>query len=130
MCVKVLFVFFHLSPDSLCLLDDIKNKATCPTIVPSAVFYVYVLQEWNDYRLVWDPDIYDGIQKLRIPSHHIWLPDIVLYNKYSNALNTEPLTPPVHHTASVCTAKDACSNTFEIISTDKITSCKVFLDRV
>ncbi|KAI5087704.1 neuronal acetylcholine receptor subunit alpha-6 precursor, partial [Silurus meridionalis] len=37
-------------------------------------------QEWNDYRLVWDPDNYDGIQKLRIPSPHIWLPDIVLYN--------------------------------------------------
>uniref|UniRef100_A0A667WHY6 Cholinergic receptor, nicotinic, beta 5a n=1 Tax=Myripristis murdjan TaxID=586833 RepID=A0A667WHY6_9TELE len=38
------------------------------------------LQEWNDYRLRWDPDKYEGIKKLRIPSKHIWLPDIVLYN--------------------------------------------------
>ncbi len=38
-------------------------------------------QEWNDYRLRWDPDKYEGIKKLRIPSKHIWLPDIVLYNK-------------------------------------------------
>lgn len=40
------------------------------------------LQEWNDYRLRWDPEKYEGIKKLRIPSKHIWLPDIVLYNKY------------------------------------------------
>ncbi|KAK2919401.1 hypothetical protein Q8A73_003772 [Channa argus] len=41
---------------------------------------VWLCQEWNDYRLRWDPDKYDGIKKLRIPSKHIWLPDIVLYN--------------------------------------------------
>ncbi|KAG9352063.1 hypothetical protein JZ751_020476 [Albula glossodonta] len=35
---------------------------------------------WIDYRLSWDPSEYDGIDKLRIPSRHIWLPDIVLYN--------------------------------------------------
>ncbi|KAA0714798.1 Neuronal acetylcholine receptor subunit beta-4 [Triplophysa tibetana] len=37
-------------------------------------------QNWNDYRLSWDPAEYEGIDKLRIPSRHIWLPDIVLYN--------------------------------------------------
>ncbi|KAL4641747.1 neuronal acetylcholine receptor subunit beta-2-like [Arapaima gigas] len=41
---------------------------------------VWLTQEWNDYRLMWDPQEYEGIQKLRIPSQHIWLPDIVLYN--------------------------------------------------
>lgn len=44
------------------------------------------LQEWNDYRLRWDPEKYEGIKKLRIPSKHIWLPDIVLYNKYVNPI--------------------------------------------
>uniref|UniRef100_A0A3Q3KRH7 Cholinergic receptor, nicotinic, beta 4 (neuronal) n=1 Tax=Mastacembelus armatus TaxID=205130 RepID=A0A3Q3KRH7_9TELE len=38
------------------------------------------LQHWVDYRLSWDPAKYEGIDKLRIPSRHIWLPDIVLYN--------------------------------------------------
>lgn len=38
-------------------------------------------QVWNDYRLMWDPDEYDGIKKIRLPTQHIWLPDIVLYNK-------------------------------------------------
>uniref|UniRef100_A0A8C8A0R2 Cholinergic receptor, nicotinic, beta 5a n=1 Tax=Oryzias sinensis TaxID=183150 RepID=A0A8C8A0R2_9TELE len=43
-------------------------------------FGAFYLQEWNDYRLRWDPDKYEGIKKLRIPSKLIWLPDIVLYN--------------------------------------------------
>lgn len=63
-------------------------------------------QEWNDYRLTWDPDEYDGIQKLRIPSHHIWLPDIVLYNKYADAVKPDPLTPPVLRTTSTYTVKN------------------------
>ncbi|XP_033903185.1 neuronal acetylcholine receptor subunit beta-4-like [Acipenser ruthenus] len=41
---------------------------------------VWLTQEWDDYRLSWDPSEYDGIDKLRIPIRHIWLPDIVLYN--------------------------------------------------
>ncbi|XP_030649855.1 neuronal acetylcholine receptor subunit beta-4 [Chanos chanos] len=41
---------------------------------------VWLTQYWHDYRLAWDPSEYDGIDKLRIPSRHIWLPDIVLYN--------------------------------------------------
>uniref|UniRef100_A0A8C6UYF6 Cholinergic receptor, nicotinic, beta 4 (neuronal) n=1 Tax=Neogobius melanostomus TaxID=47308 RepID=A0A8C6UYF6_9GOBI len=41
---------------------------------------VWLTQHWVDYRLAWDPSKYEGIDKLRIPSRHIWLPDIVLYN--------------------------------------------------
>lgn len=38
-------------------------------------------QEWNDYKLKWNPDDYGGVETLHVPSEHIWLPDIVLYNK-------------------------------------------------
>ncbi|TSL89893.1 Neuronal acetylcholine receptor subunit beta-2 [Bagarius yarrelli] len=50
---------------------------------------------WNDYRLAWNPDEYEGVMKVRLPSRQIWLPDIVLYNNadgtyevsfYSNAV--------------------------------------------
>uniref|UniRef100_A0A673YIH3 Neuronal acetylcholine receptor subunit beta-4-like n=1 Tax=Salmo trutta TaxID=8032 RepID=A0A673YIH3_SALTR len=41
---------------------------------------VWLTQNWVDYRLSWEPSDFDGIDKLRIPSRHIWLPDIVLYN--------------------------------------------------
>uniref|UniRef100_UPI00358E21B6 neuronal acetylcholine receptor subunit beta-4-like n=1 Tax=Myxine glutinosa TaxID=7769 RepID=UPI00358E21B6 len=41
---------------------------------------VWLTQEWLDYRLTWEPNDYEGIKKLRIPAHFVWLPDIVLYN--------------------------------------------------
>nr|ADG63461.1 nicotinic acetylcholine receptor alpha 1 subunit [Pardosa pseudoannulata] len=41
---------------------------------------VWVEQEWNDYKLRWEPDEYGGVSKLRVPAEQIWLPDIVLYN--------------------------------------------------
>ncbi|XP_046875035.1 neuronal acetylcholine receptor subunit beta-2-like [Hypomesus transpacificus] len=55
----------------------------------------WLTQGWHDYRLMWDPEEYEGIKKIRLPSQHIWLPDIVLYNNadgtyevsfYSNAV--------------------------------------------
>ncbi|KAF2979070.1 hypothetical protein EK904_006615, partial [Melospiza melodia maxima] len=36
--------------------------------------------QWSDYRLSWDPEKYDNIQLLRVPSTMVWLPDIVLEN--------------------------------------------------
>ncbi|ROL47888.1 Neuronal acetylcholine receptor subunit beta-2 [Anabarilius grahami] len=56
---------------------------------------VWLTQEWQDYRLTWNPDEFDGMKKVRLPSKHIWLPDVVLYNNadgmyevsfYSNAV--------------------------------------------
>ncbi|XP_055335168.1 acetylcholine receptor subunit alpha-type unc-63-like [Paramacrobiotus metropolitanus] len=41
---------------------------------------VWVRQEWNDYKLSWDPKEYGNITVLYIPSEYMWLPDIVLYN--------------------------------------------------
>ncbi|XP_014874940.1 neuronal acetylcholine receptor subunit beta-4 isoform X2 [Poecilia latipinna] len=41
---------------------------------------VWLTQHWVDYRLSWEPSKYEGIDKIRIPSRHVWLPDIVLYN--------------------------------------------------
>ncbi|XP_075396867.1 neuronal acetylcholine receptor subunit beta-2 [Tenrec ecaudatus] len=56
---------------------------------------VWLTQEWEDYRLTWKPEEFDNMKKVRLPSKHIWLPDVVLYNNadgmyevsfYSNAL--------------------------------------------
>ena len=38
-------------------------------------------QEWKDYKFSWDPAEYGGVTELYVPSEHIWLPDIILYNK-------------------------------------------------
>ncbi|KAK9506752.1 hypothetical protein O3M35_008629 [Rhynocoris fuscipes] len=41
---------------------------------------LWVEQKWIDYKLRWDPEDYGGVEMLYVPSEHIWLPDIVLYN--------------------------------------------------
>lgn len=41
-------------------------------------------QEWNDYKLRWNPEEYENVTSIRIPSEIIWRPDIVLYNKWEN----------------------------------------------
>ncbi len=35
----------------------------------------------------WDPAEYGGVEQLYVPSEHIWLPDIVLFNKYERVAN-------------------------------------------
>ncbi|XP_038239471.1 neuronal acetylcholine receptor subunit beta-2 isoform X2 [Dermochelys coriacea] len=56
---------------------------------------VWLTQEWEDYRLTWKPGDFDNMRKVRLPSKHIWLPDVILYNNadgmyevsfYSNAV--------------------------------------------
>ena len=44
-------------------------------------FTKYHMQKWIDYKLRWDPGEYGGVDMLYVPSQHIWLPDIVLFNK-------------------------------------------------
>lgn len=39
------------------------------------------LQQWCDYRLRWDPQDYEGLWVLRVPSTMVWRPDVVLENK-------------------------------------------------
>lgn len=43
---------------------------------------LWVKQKWFDYKLRWDPDEYGGVEQLYVPSEHIWVPDIVLYNNW------------------------------------------------
>lgn len=57
--------------------------------------WLCLLQEWTDYKLKWNPEDYGGVDTLHVPSEHIWLPDIVLYNKWvwhQRKLLTVPLS--------------------------------------
>ncbi|XP_070578637.1 neuronal acetylcholine receptor subunit alpha-2-like [Ptychodera flava] len=58
---------------SLVLLDkvDIKGKKLTAT--------AWLKEQWVDERLSWDPSKYGDIEKVRIDSSDIWLPDIVPY---------------------------------------------------
>ena len=43
---------------------------------------VWFDHEWHDELLKWDPENFGGIEYLRIPCDKIWLPDVVLYNRF------------------------------------------------
>ena len=43
--------------------------------------FIFLFQEWKDYKFTWDPAEYGGVTELYVPSETIWLPDIILYNK-------------------------------------------------
>ncbi|XP_061106407.1 acetylcholine receptor subunit epsilon isoform X2 [Conger conger] len=41
---------------------------------------VWILIQWQDYRLAWNESMYYGISVVRVPYSKVWLPDIVLEN--------------------------------------------------
>ena len=45
-------------------------------------FFCVYMKEWTDMKLRWNPDDYLGITTIRVPSDRLWLPDVVLYDKY------------------------------------------------
>ncbi|XP_001506577.1 neuronal acetylcholine receptor subunit alpha-4 isoform X1 [Ornithorhynchus anatinus] len=67
----VVLVRFGLSIAQLIDVDE-KNQMMTTN--------VWVKQEWHDYKLRWDPQDYENVTSIRIPSELIWRPDIVLYN--------------------------------------------------
>lgn len=44
---------------------------------------VWLKQMWLDQKLGWNPESYGGVSVLYVPYEMIWVPDIVLYNKYN-----------------------------------------------
>ncbi|KAL4655659.1 neuronal acetylcholine receptor subunit alpha-4-like [Arapaima gigas] len=68
---EVVLVRFGLSIAQLVDVDE-KNQMMTTN--------VWMKHEWNDYRLQWNPQRYDNITSIHIPSELIWRPDIVLYN--------------------------------------------------
>ncbi|XP_055488368.1 neuronal acetylcholine receptor subunit beta-3-like [Leucoraja erinacea] len=56
---------------------------------------VWLKQEWNDYKLSWNPDDYGGISIVRVPSESIWLPDIVLYENADGHFESSIMTKAI-----------------------------------
>jgi len=42
---------------------------------------------WKDFRLMWDPAQYEGIQQMRVPGSKIWKPDFSFYNQIEYRLD-------------------------------------------
>lgn len=68
---------------TLCWIAECMLKAQFKIKV-QYINMIHVLQEWNDYKLRWNPEEYENVTSIRIPSEIIWRPDIVLYNKWGS----------------------------------------------
>lgn len=76
--------FFFLSVVLLlCSLISLSYVYSIVFVFFSFFYFSFFLlhQEWQDHKFKWDPTEYGGVTELYVPSEHIWLPDIVLYNK-------------------------------------------------
>ncbi|KAK0098343.1 hypothetical protein PV326_009396 [Microctonus aethiopoides] len=63
---------------------------------------VWLDHEWQDHKFQWEPSEYGGVTELYVPSEHIWLPDIVLYNNADGEYGVTTMTKAVlHYTGKV-----------------------------
>ncbi|KAK9890652.1 hypothetical protein WA026_012011 [Henosepilachna vigintioctopunctata] len=63
---------------------------------------VWMEHEWQDHKFIWDPLEYGGVTELYVPSEHIWLPDILLYNNADGEYVITTMTKAVlKHTGKV-----------------------------
>ncbi|EAA08142.3 acetylcholine receptor subunit alpha-like 2 [Anopheles arabiensis] len=63
---------------------------------------IWLEHEWQDHKFKWDPAEYGGVTELYVPSEHIWLPDIVLYNNADGEYVVTTLTKAIlHYTGKV-----------------------------
>lgn len=56
---------------------------------------------WTDDRLRWEPEEYNGIQSIRLPSKLVWTPDVKLYNSLTPIQERDMTNVVVSHDGSV-----------------------------
>lgn len=63
---------------------------------------VWIEHEWHDYKFTWEPTEYGGVKEIYVPSEHIWLPDIILYNNADGDYIVKTMTKAIlHHDGKV-----------------------------
>jgi len=58
---------------------------------------MWLRHEWIDYKFIWKPAEYGGVTEIYVPSEHIWLPDIALYNNADGDFIVTTMTKAVLH---------------------------------
>ena len=73
-------------------MTDACENITSPQLLLRAVIksiqfscnYPFLLQVWTDEWMKWNPRDHHGVNMLKTPAASIWLPDIVLRNRWVN----------------------------------------------
>ena len=72
---------------------------------------------WKDEYIMWRPEMNAGITEIIVPSSKIWVPDVLLYNRYSRSC------PPISCSSKRCQViLPPFTNTFSTNSKSVITS--------
>ncbi|KIH68397.1 Neurotransmitter-gated ion-channel ligand binding domain protein [Ancylostoma duodenale] len=85
--MPLLFVPQGLNVNSNNYLEDVLKKPASGPHEPITIKLKLRLSQiidvvWIDRKLAWDPKNYGGVSVLYVPYEMIWVPDIVLYNKF------------------------------------------------
>uniref|UniRef100_A0A915L657 Uncharacterized protein n=1 Tax=Romanomermis culicivorax TaxID=13658 RepID=A0A915L657_ROMCU len=48
---------------------------------------IWLQQEWQDYKLTWDPAKYHNTSVLYVPTDMIWIPDLLIYNSIESKMD-------------------------------------------
>ncbi|XP_022103887.1 neuronal acetylcholine receptor subunit alpha-4-like [Acanthaster planci] len=67
----ILTVFFDLAVTQIVDVDE-KNQVFTSK--------VWMKQVWTDPKLHWNPEDFEGIKNIKVPTSKIWIPDILIYN--------------------------------------------------
>uniref|UniRef100_A0A0N5ADI3 Neurotransmitter-gated ion-channel ligand-binding domain-containing protein n=1 Tax=Syphacia muris TaxID=451379 RepID=A0A0N5ADI3_9BILA len=64
---------------------------------------IWVQQEWNDYKMRWDPSEYGGIAEVILPSSSsLWKPDVLLFNSAEDSFdNSFPVNAVVSYNGDI-----------------------------
>ena len=89
---------WHFSPVTRACKLTTASCFACLSVSPHGVLcFVYLVQEWKDYKLSWNTTEYGGVQSIRLPSKMIWTPDILMYNRYTNTHFSRDVTNILRH---------------------------------
>ncbi|KAI1709350.1 neurotransmitter-gated ion-channel ligand binding domain-containing protein [Ditylenchus destructor] len=98
-----------------------QNNKTADEVNQVLTTNLWLEMQWIDYKLNWDPDKFNNIKKLHIPSDQIWIPDIILYNNADGEPHISIMSDAiVYHTGLVVWKPPSIYKSFCTVSISEV----------
>ena len=85
-------IMFGLALIAMLDYDDVNNIAT---------FHMWERHLWKDIFLQWNPEDFDGVDQIRIPSDQIWKPDLAHYNGFDPSVKHQDARAVISYDGTV-----------------------------
>ncbi|VDL76071.1 unnamed protein product [Nippostrongylus brasiliensis] len=82
---------------------ELVHIITVDELKQTMIVLVYIVEEWNDPTLTWDPTNFSGLRVTWLPEESIWVPDIIVFNMLDHQELLHSVRSPirVHYTGKV-----------------------------